>query len=52
MLVVDDMRPHQSGAGSNGARQNEVRRTLPTSPPLTSIELSHGSGVIFSSRRA
>jgi demethylmenaquinone methyltransferase/2-methoxy-6-polyprenyl-1,4-benzoquinol methylase len=34
------------------ARQGEVRRTLLSSPLLTSIELSHGSGVILSTRLA
>lgn len=44
MLVVDDMTAAPEWSGEQRARQSEVRRTLLTSPLLTSIELSHGSG--------
>ena len=52
MFVVDDMTAAAEWSGEQRARPSEMRRTLLTSPLLTSIELSHGSGVILSSRRA
>jgi demethylmenaquinone methyltransferase/2-methoxy-6-polyprenyl-1,4-benzoquinol methylase len=52
LLVVDDMTPVPEWAAEQQARQDEVRRALLTSPLLTSVELSHGSGVILSARRA
>jgi demethylmenaquinone methyltransferase/2-methoxy-6-polyprenyl-1,4-benzoquinol methylase len=52
MLVVDDMTATPEWPAEQRARQDVVRRTLLSSPLLTSIELSHGSGVIISTRRA
>ena len=52
MLVVDDMTAVPEWPAEQRARQNVVRQTLLRSPLLTSIELSHGSGVILSTRRA
>jgi demethylmenaquinone methyltransferase/2-methoxy-6-polyprenyl-1,4-benzoquinol methylase len=51
LLVVDDMTPRPEWAAEQHARQAGVRRALFTSPLLTSVELSHGSGVILSARR-
>jgi predicted O-methyltransferase YrrM len=52
LLVVDDMTPAPDWSSQQHAKQDDVRRTLLTSPLLTSIELDHGSGVILSARRA
>ena len=52
LLVVDDMTPRPEWAAEQHARQAAVRRALLASPLLTSAELSHGSGVILSARRA
>jgi hypothetical protein len=45
------MTPRPDWAAEQHARQAGVRRALFTSPLLTSVELSHGSGVILSARR-
>jgi demethylmenaquinone methyltransferase/2-methoxy-6-polyprenyl-1,4-benzoquinol methylase len=50
MLVVDDMTAAPGWTAEQLASQGEVRRKLLSSPLLTSIELSHGSGVILSTR--
>jgi predicted O-methyltransferase YrrM len=52
LLVVDDMTPRPEWAAEQHARQAAVRRAMLASPLLTSAELSHGSGVILSARRA
>ncbi|MGO9077990.1 MAG: O-methyltransferase [Streptosporangiaceae bacterium] len=52
LLAVDDMTPAPDWTSEQRARQDEVRRTLLTSPLLTSVELDHGSGVILSARHA
>jgi demethylmenaquinone methyltransferase/2-methoxy-6-polyprenyl-1,4-benzoquinol methylase len=50
LLVVDDMAPVPEWTAEQHTRQDQVRRALLASPLLTSIELSHGSGVILCSR--
>ena len=52
LLVVDDMTPRPDWTGEQHAQQSQVRRTLLTSPLLTSVDMHHGSGVILSTRRA
>ncbi len=52
MLIVDDMTPLPDWTDSHRAAQERVRRTLLTVPELTSVELTHGSGVILSARGA
>jgi predicted O-methyltransferase YrrM len=51
LLVVDDMTPTPDWTRELRARQDWVRWTLFSSPLLTSVELSHGSGVILAARR-
>jgi predicted O-methyltransferase YrrM len=48
LLVVDDMTPTPEWSDEQRTRQDEVRRTLLSSPLLTSAEISHGSGMILS----
>jgi demethylmenaquinone methyltransferase/2-methoxy-6-polyprenyl-1,4-benzoquinol methylase len=50
MLVVDDMTPLPDWTDGHRAAQERVRRTLFTTPGLTSVELAHGSGVILGAR--
>ena len=50
MLMVDDMTAVPEWPAEQRSRQSNVRQTLLSSPLLTSIELSHGSGVILSTR--
>lgn len=50
LLIVDDMTPTAEWASEQRVRQGEVRRTLLTSPLLTSTELDHGSGIVLSAR--
>lgn len=50
LLIVDDMTPLPGWTDSHRAAQEQVRRTLLTAPELTSVELTHGSGVILSTR--
>jgi predicted O-methyltransferase YrrM len=52
LLIVDDMIPTAWWDSEMHAKQRRVRETLLTSPLLTSVELTHGSGVILSTRRA
>ena len=52
MLIVDDMAPTSQWDAEQHASQDQVRGTLLTSPLLRSVELSHGSGVILSTRHA
>ena len=52
MLIVDDMTPTPDWDAAQHTRQEQVRHTLLTSPLLRSVELSHGSGVILSTRHA
>jgi demethylmenaquinone methyltransferase/2-methoxy-6-polyprenyl-1,4-benzoquinol methylase len=52
MLIVDDMTATPDCNAEECAMQNQVRQALLTSPLLISAELSHGSGVILSTRRA
>ena len=52
LLIVDDMTPTPQWDAEQHTRQEQVRRTLLTSPLLRSVELSHGSGVILSTRHA
>jgi predicted O-methyltransferase YrrM len=52
MLIVDDMIATPQWDAEQRARQQEVRRTLLSSPLLTSVELGHGSGVLLGTRRA
>jgi predicted O-methyltransferase YrrM len=52
LLMVDDMTPTPHWTGEQRTRQDGVRRSLLTSPLLTSVELDHGSGVILAARRA
>jgi predicted O-methyltransferase YrrM len=51
LLIVDDMTPRPDWPAEQHAKQAEVRRALLTSPLLTAVELSHGSGVILGTRR-
>jgi len=51
MLIVDDMTAKAHLDSEQRARQRQVRKTLLTSPLLTSVELRYGSGVILSTRR-
>ncbi|HCU94193.1 MAG TPA: hypothetical protein DHU96_16295 [Actinobacteria bacterium] len=50
LLIVDDMTPTAEWTSEQRVRQGEVRRTLLTSPLLTSTELDHGSGIVLSAR--
>jgi predicted O-methyltransferase YrrM len=52
LLVVDDMKATPEWTAEQHLNQSGVRRTLLTSPLLTSVELDHGSGVILASRHA
>ena len=52
MLIVDDMTATPQWDTEQHAKQEHVRQVLLTSPLLTSVELSHGSGVILSTRHA
>jgi mannose-6-phosphate isomerase-like protein (cupin superfamily) len=51
MLIVDDMTPMPDWPATQQAIQNRVRQVLLTAPHLISTELTHGSGVILSTRR-
>jgi demethylmenaquinone methyltransferase/2-methoxy-6-polyprenyl-1,4-benzoquinol methylase len=50
LLVVDDMTPAPGWTSEQHTRQDRVRRTLLTSPLLTTVELGHGSGVMLAAR--
>ena len=52
MLIVDAMALTPQWDAEQHASQDQVRGTLLTSPLLRSVELSHGSGVILSTRHA
>ena len=51
LLLVDDMTPLPGWPAEQHARQAGVRQALLTTPRLTAVELSHGSGVILGTRR-
>ena len=51
LLVVDDMTPLPDWPAEQHAKQAGVRQVLLTTPRLTAVELSHGSGVILGTRR-
>jgi predicted O-methyltransferase YrrM len=51
LLLVDDMTPQPNWPAEMHAKQAEVRRALLTSPLLTAVELSHGSGIVLATRR-
>lgn len=51
LLLVDDMTPAPDWPAEQHTRQAGVRRTLLTSPLLTSAELPYSSGMILATRR-